>query len=58
MTNVEAEVVAIRARLAALAGAPDGTNVAAELGAIRAQLRQLAAANDQIAERLGELLGD
>jgi len=55
--NVEAEVVAIRDRLAALAAEPDGPSVAAELGAIRAQLRQLATAYDEIAERLAELLG-
>lgn len=53
-SDVEAEVVAIRDRLAA---EPEGPSVAAELGAIRAQLRQLATANAEIAERLGELLG-
>jgi hypothetical protein len=51
------EVAEIRRRLAALASDPEGPGVAEELGAIRANLRALAESNDEIGERLGELLG-
>lgn len=51
------EVVDIQRRLAALASDPAAPGVAEELGAIRANLRALAESNDEIGERLGELLG-
>lgn len=47
----------IKNRLAALASSPPGPGIAEELGAIRAQLRLLAEANDEVGDRLGEILG-
>ena len=58
MSDVEAELAKIHARLAALASRPPDPSVAQELGAIRAQLRDLARSNEQVAERLRSLLGD
>jgi len=51
------EVAEIRRRLAALASDPEAPGVAEELGSIRANLRSLAESNEEIGERLGELLG-
>jgi len=56
-TQLVSEVAEIRRRLAALASDPEAPGVAEELGAIRASLRSLAESNEEIGERLGELLG-
>ena len=55
--DTTAEVAAIHARLAELAGNATAEGVVEELGQIRARLRELATANDEIGERLGQALG-
>jgi len=57
--SVEHDIAAIHARLAALKSQPvtEPSSVAQELGLIRAQLHVLAQSNEEVGQRLGEMLG-
>jgi hypothetical protein len=57
-TTIAAEIAAIGERLAALASmGGDAETIGPELGAIRAHLKVLAEQNEEVAARLGPILG-
>jgi hypothetical protein len=57
LTDTEAELQAIAARLSGLTSEPPSERMAEELDAIREQLRLLAVDNAEVGRLLGERLG-